>query len=54
VESKNEFLSTEKQINVFVFTFSCGNTAAYCGVAVSYGNCGYTACGAGLCCTRYG
>lgn len=32
---------------------SCGSTAAHCGV-VAYGNCGYTACGNGLCCTRYG
>ncbi|CAF1640539.1 unnamed protein product, partial [Adineta ricciae] len=32
---------------------SCGTTAAHCGVS-SYGNCGATACGSNLCCTRYG
>ncbi len=37
----------------FYYFYSCGNSGTYCGVA-SYGNCGATACGAGLCCTRYG
>ncbi|UJR32471.1 hypothetical protein I4U23_019933 [Adineta vaga] len=41
----------------------CGNTAAHCGGAVagagtgagaSYGNCGASGCGAGLCCSKHG
>ena len=40
-------------ILILSFVNSCGNTATHCGVA-NYGNCGYTACGSGLCCTRYG
>jgi hypothetical protein len=36
--------------------YSCAASATYCGGggAVSYGNCAGTACGSGLCCTRYG
>ncbi len=38
---------------IFKFISSCGVSGAHCGV-VAYSNCRYTACGAGLCCTRYG
>jgi len=37
----------------YYYLYSCGTSAAQCGV-VAYGNCGTTACGSGLCCTRYG
>jgi hypothetical protein len=49
------FLRKKKQNFELIrlFLCSCGSTAAYCG-AISYGNCGYSACGSGLCCTRYG
>ncbi len=49
---KNRFFFIQLFIRLLSL-HSCGNSATYCG-AVAYGNCGVTACGAGLCCTRYG
>jgi hypothetical protein len=54
MDSTNIFLLKKKILflNIIIVN-SCGNSGAHCGV-IAYGNCGQTACGAGLCCTRYG